>query len=71
MQWDQVMTFIGVNVAMFGMIAGLVVWAINKIDTDVKSICTRLDRMDARFEGHASRIDQLYQMFVSLLKEKK
>lgn len=64
MDWTQTLTFIGVNLAMLGAIASLVIWAINKIDVDVKSIATRLD-------GHAARIDQLYTMFIDLVKEKK
>ncbi len=60
----EVMTFIGVNIALFAAIATLVVWAINKIDSDVEKIGIRLD-------GHATRIDQLYKMFVDLLKQRK
>ena len=37
---------------------------IDRLDADVKLCMVRLD-------GHASRIDQLYQMFVDLLKENK
>lgn len=37
---------------------------IDRIDIDVKSCVARLDT-------HATRIDQLYQMFVDLLKEGK
>ena len=62
MDWTMILTIIGVNIALFGALAGLNVWVVNKLDTDVKSMCTRLD-------GHAQRIDQLYQMFVDLLKE--
>lgn len=71
MDWTQTLTFIGVNLAMLGAIATLVVWAINKIDVDVKSIATRVDGIFSRMDGHAARIDQLYTMFVDLIKEKK
>lgn len=64
MEWTQTLTIIGVNVAVLGLLATLIIQTINKMDTDVKSIATRLD-------GHATRIDQLYSMFISLLKEKK
>jgi len=37
---------------------------IDRLEGDVKSLSTRLD-------GHATRIDQLYKMFVDLLKEMK
>lgn len=63
MGWMQVATIIGVNVALIAALATLIVWVVNKLDNDVKSVCARLD-------GHATRIDQLYKMFVDLLKER-
>lgn len=70
MEWAQVLTIVGVNVALIGALATLLVWVVNKLDADIKSIGTRMDKMDSRFEGHAQRIDQLYGMFVQLLKER-
>ena len=64
MNWIQVLTIVGVNITLIAAMATLVIWAVNKLDNDVKSLGTRLD-------GHAMRIDQLYQMFVQLLKERK
>ncbi len=64
MDWYQVGTIAGVNIALFGALATLIVWVVNKLDNDVKACMTRLD-------GHAMRIDQLYQMFIQLLKESK
>jgi hypothetical protein len=64
MDWNQLWTIIGVNIALVASMATLVIWAVSKMDADVKSIGNRLD-------GHATRIDQLYQMFVDLVKEKK
>lgn len=64
MEWAQVFTFLGINIALFGAMATLVIWAVNKTDNDVKSIGSRLD-------GHAQRIDQLYGIIVQMLKEKK
>lgn len=64
MDWPQVFTIVGVNIALIAAMVTLVVWAVNKLDSDVKSIGTRLD-------GHAMRIDQLYQMFIQIVKEKK
>lgn len=64
MEWTQVCTIIGVNVALFAVLATIIIWVVSKLDTDIKSVCTRLD-------GHAQRIDQLYRMFVDLLKERK
>lgn len=71
MDWIQVATIIGANIAILAVISTLIVWAVNKLDTDVKSICARMDKMDSRFESHSARIDQLYRMFVDLVKEVK
>lgn len=62
MDWIQVLTIIGTNIALFGILAALIMWSIGKIDSDVKGLGIRLD-------GHAMRIDQLYRMFIDLLKE--
>jgi len=64
MDWIQTLTIIGVNITMIAALATLIVWVVTKHDAEIKSIANRLD-------GHASRIDQLYTMFVDLLKEKK
>lgn len=71
MEWTQTATIIGVNIALIAALATLIVWVVNKLDADVKSICTRMDKMDSRFDGHAQRIDQLYKMFVDLLKDRR
>lgn len=64
MNWAEVSTIIGVNIALFGALATIIIWMVNKLDGDIKSLGSRLD-------GHATRIDQLYVMFVNLLKEQK
>lgn len=64
MHWGQIITIISVNIALFAAMAGLILHSLNKHDADIKSVMGRLD-------GHANRIDQLYTMFVDLLKEKK
>lgn len=64
MDWTQVFAIVGINLAIFALMATLIIWAVNKMDSDIKTIATRMD-------GHASRIDQLYVMFVDLLKETK
>jgi hypothetical protein len=61
MDWIQVITIIGVNAALIGTMTTMLLWAINKMDADIKSTNGRLD-------GHAQRIDQLYKMFVDLLQ---
>ena len=71
MDTTSILTIIGVNVALFGAFGTLVFWAINKLDSDIKDISTRIDSCTRRLDGHASRIDQLYTMFVDLLKEKR
>jgi hypothetical protein len=64
MDWTQACTIIGINIALFGALATLTIWAVNKLDADINGISGRLD-------GHAMRIDQLYRMFIDLLKERK
>ena len=71
MDWTQTFTIIGVNIALIAMMATLVIWAVNKLDSDVKGIGYRMDAFERRMDAHANRIDQLYRMFCDLLKEKK
>lgn len=71
MDWSQILTIAGINLVMFAALASLIVWTVTKHDSDIKSICARMDKMDSRFESHSARIDQLYKMFVDLLKERK
>lgn len=75
MEWGQVVAIVGTNVALCGFIAGFMLWAVNKLDGDIKSLGDRLeknvDSLGRRLDGHATRIDQLYQMFIQLVKEKK
>jgi hypothetical protein len=61
---SDVWTIIGVNVALISVLATIMIFMMNRLDSDIKSIGSRLD-------GHATRIDQLYRMFVDLVKEKK
>lgn len=51
-------------VAIIGSLGGLMVYFLQRIEKDV-------DKLGARLDGHAQRIDQLYVMFVDLLKEVK
>jgi hypothetical protein len=64
MEWAQILTLAGINVALIAAMTTMVVWTATKHDAEIKSIANRLD-------GHAGRIDQLYQMFVDLIKEGK
>ena len=71
MTTQDILTIIGVNIALFGALSGILYWALNRIDSDVKSVCTRLDKIDSRLDGHAMRIDQLYKIIVDILQQKK
>ena len=61
MDWSQVITIIAA-------IGGFTYFLFTKLDSDIKTLSSR---MDARTEAQSARIDQLYQMFVDLLKERK
>ncbi len=50
--------------ALFAIIIGLMIYLFTRLDSDINKLTNRLDR-------HASRIDQLYQMFIDLLKAAK
>lgn len=71
MDWIQVSTIVGVNVALFAALATLIIWVVSKVDSDIKGVGDRVDKLGNRLDGHAQRIDQLYKMFVDLLKERK
>lgn len=64
MENSDTYAIIGTNIALMAVVGAFIVWAVNKLDSDIKSLGNRLD-------GHAMRIDQLYQMFIQLVKEKK
>lgn len=68
---NDVWVILGVNLALFGAMASLMIWAVNKLDTDIKGLSSRVDGLGTRLDSHASRIDQLYKMFVDLLKSGK
>lgn len=72
MEWAHILTLIGVNVAIFAGFATLLVWVLNKLDTDIKAVGTQVDnlskRLDARLDAQNARTDQLYQMFVVEMK---
>lgn len=71
MSWHELIAIIGTNVVLFSSLSGLIIWGLNKLDNDIKSLSDRLDKLGVRLDGHAQRIDQLYRMFIDLLKEKK
>jgi len=57
MDWYQVVTIIAT-------LGGLTVWLFSRLDADILALGNRMDR-------HDQRIDQLYTMFVELLKDAK
>lgn len=69
MNWGHVLAIVGVNVALFGALGTLIVWMVNKLDGDIKSISNEVKSLGNRLDGHASRIDQLYVMFCKLQED--
>ncbi len=71
MGWEQVLTLIGINIAFISVMVGLVIWAVNKLDGDIRSLDTNIKSIANRLDGHAVRIDQLYEIIIELIKEGK
>lgn len=57
MGWMQVLSIIGANLAIFSILGGFLVYHAN--------------RMDIQLIATNQRMDQLYTMFIDLLKEGK
>jgi hypothetical protein len=68
MEWAQILTLIGFNIAFVAVISTLIIWVVNKLDTDIKNVSIQVESLTKRLDGHAMRIDQLYHMFIDLLK---
>lgn len=66
--WNQIIAIISVNIAVMAIFGTFVLWAFNKLDGDIKSLSNKLD---ADMKIQTSRTDQLYQMFIDLLKERR
>lgn len=60
MDWNIIGGFVG----MTALLGSLLIYVLNRLESDISAIGRRLD-------GHATRIDQLYSIIVDLLKEKK
>ena len=71
MTTQDLMTIIGMNITLFALFSTVMYWMINRLDTDVKSVGADVKALSSRLDSHATRIDQLYKMFVDLLKERK
>ncbi len=72
MEWIHVLTII---FSQASIISGILFWFMSDIKSDIKKVEDDLKEQNAkfneRFDLQNSRIDQLYQMFVDLLKEGK
>ncbi len=61
-------TTIGLILTFMGMLSAFIIWSFSKLDGDIKTLSQKLDN-DTQL--HVQRTDQLYQMFIDLLKEQK
>ena len=64
MDWIQSFTIIGI-------LGGFMFFILKRLEKDIDKINQNMDRTGRRLNNHAQRIDQLYKMFIDLLKEKK
>mgnify|MGYP001563050070 CR=1 FL=1 len=64
MDLSIIVAAMGTVFTIVGSLGAFTFWLFTKLDNDIKTLGTRID-------GQSQRIDQLYQMFVDLLKEKK
>jgi len=71
MDWTVGLTIIGVLVALFAAMTTLIIWVVNKLDSDIKNVGEKIDRAVIRLDGHATRIDQLYNIIIDMLKAGK
>lgn len=71
MDMTIILTGIGSAATVIGFIYALLRNFKMDINEHLNRIEKRFDKWEARQDRHAARIDQLYQMFVDLLKEKK
>ena len=64
MDWVQVFTIIGV-------LGGFMFFMLQRLEKDLDKMNNSVEASNRRLDGHATRIDQLYHMFIDLIKEKK
>lgn len=58
----------GIFIGVMSIFTAILVWIINRMDSDIKSLGSKIES-DTR--AHTQRTDQLYQMFIDLLKSQK
>jgi len=64
MDWLQVFTIIGV-------LGGFIFFMMQRMHSDMLRLDGEIKSMGSRLDAHANRIDQLYKMFVDLVKTVK
>jgi hypothetical protein len=67
MGWGEIITVIGLFVTLisgFVALGAMIISIFNRLDNDIRSIANRMDTQTAR-------TDQLYQMFIDLLKDRR
>ena len=65
--WDAILGF----VSLIGVMWGLITRQTKQLHEDFKELKEDNRRAFSRMDSHAQRIDQLYQMFITLVKEGK
>jgi len=71
MTTSDLITIVSVNFTLLLGMGGMIYWLISRLDADVKSINDHMKSITNRMDNHAIRIDQLYAMFVQLVKDRK
>lgn len=78
MDTAQFVTILGAVIASFVYLLKEIKSLEAKVDANIKEVRAEtniikehMDKFEERMDSHASRIDQLYEMFVDLLKDKK
>lgn len=71
MDWPQTIALLSAIIPCCIGVIGVLIWTFTKFENDLKSIGSRIDDYATRMDGHVARIDQLYNMFVDLVKERK
>jgi hypothetical protein len=64
MEWMQVMTIIGV-------LGAFAIYHANRVDAQITTIENQFVALNQRLDNQSNRLDQLYNMFIDLVKEGK
>jgi hypothetical protein len=67
MDWGMVIAIVATNIGLGGLLLGVMLWAFSKLDSDVKSVGSKID---ADMRSHCERTDRLYEMFIELVRHK-